>query len=322
MNFKVFSLSIIMLTSFSTHSIPFFSSDQTLHTFEIKPEITGEYQLNEARIAELKKNFASNFIMRDRLSKITYAATAASLAWLAYQWGIFDVFLSSKKSTTVAELPEIVSPEHTFEYLIKLIAYLKSHEASLKQRIEALEAKNDIAQGNIIVRGIKYVGWTGISIIGSIVVHYKWQRFFDYVLATPSFSWFFSHHSILQTIDGLKRNIKVISEHALPAEYSIAYHSQATIPAIESLVRNLEELVAFTEFYLETIDQEIVYNQKMDSVARYLFNASNDFFKNINPVLQNPLANPNGAALADEFKAEVSTWINRCTLFEREFIND
>src|SRR5206468_914651 len=106
-----------------------------------------------------------------------------------------------------------------------------------------------------------------------------------------------------------KRNVKVLTERTIPAEYSMVYHSQATIPALESLVRNLEELIAFTEYYLETLDQTMVYDQKMDSTARYLFNASNDFFKTIAPIIQDPNSSQSGVALIDEFKSDVSAWI-------------
>ncbi len=295
---------------------------EVAHELDIKPQTQGVYQLDEARIAQLKKKFESNFTMRSRLSKLTYIATAGSLAWLAYKWGCFDYFLPAKKATEVSLVPEVTDPAKTFDYLVKLVAYLKTNETALKERIEVLETKNDVQHGNIVVRVIKYVGWSGISIIGSLVVHYKWQRFFDYVLAQPSFSWFFSHHSILQTIEGLKRNVKVLTEHKVPTQYSMIYHAEATVPAIESLVRNLEELIAFTEYYLETLDQTMVYEQKMDSIARYLFNASNDFFKNIAPIIQDPSTAQAPIAVIDDFKADLNAWINRCTLFEREFINE
>lgn len=322
MNIKASFLGLLLLSTCSLQPAAFFSSSETLHELEITPTNPGEYRLDEGRIQILKEKFTSNFVMRNRLSHLTYAVTAGSLAWFAYKWGLFDYFMPGKKKADVIEIPEVTDPSKTFEYLVKLVAYLKTNEAALKERIEALETKADIPQGNIIVRGIKYVGWSGLTIIGSIIVQYKWQKFFDYILATPSFSWFFSHHSILHTIEGLKRSIKVLSETNIPVEYSVAYHSQATIPACESLVRNLEELIAFTEFYLETIDPDIVYGQKMDSTARYLFNASNDFFKKLQPILQNPSTSQAPIAVIDDFKSDLSAWINRCTLFEREFVSE
>jgi hypothetical protein len=89
-------------------------------------------------------------------------------------------------------------------------------------------------------------------------------------------------------------------------------------PVLNSLACNLEELIAFTDYYLGLIDQDFIFQQEMNGVSRYLFNVSNDFFKKMHTLLQDP-AHASSAVLEIElFKSEIATWIDRCVLFEKQ----
>lgn len=298
---------------------------EVTHDMSITRSADGKYQLDESRIEQLKMNYAHNFKMRAHLAKVTYAITAGSMLWLGYKWGAFDWLLSSK-AAAVAPLavpviadPTSASPLQIAEYFKARQTYDQAKDAALNALFAQIE-KNDEKAGNWFINGAKYVGWTGVSIIGGLLVQSKWHSLFSYVLAEPSFKWFLMNHSIVSTIEGFKRSVQALTSPNLPSEFSQEYHTMAIDPALESIVRNIEQYIAFTDFYLDQLDEEMIHKQAMDSVPRYLFNLTNDFLAKIHVVIINPAGQVTAPAIVDEYKADVVTCINRCKVFEKEFV--
>ncbi len=223
-----------------------------------------------------------------------------------------------------ADRPTIADPSDPAQVAI----YLKANELFHREREPLYTKIDDIAKasneekaGNWFVNGAKYVGWTGVTIIGGLLVQSKWHAIFNYVLAEPSFRWFLSNHTIISTIEGFKRSVQAVTSPHLAAGFSQEYHAMAIDPALESIVKNVEQYIAFTDFYLDQLDEEMIHAQAMDSVPRYLFNLTNDFLVKINSAIINPAEHAGASAIVDEFKADMITCINRCKVFEKEFVD-
>ena len=278
-------------------------------------------QVSEIRIAEKKDTIARDFAKRDYLAKATYAVTAGSVLWLGYKWGMFNFLLPDSIAAKDEQnsLPEIKDPSKVLEYLAQLVAHIKEKDAATQKHFTTLDAKNEPA-GHWFINGIKYVGWTGVTIAGSIIIQTQWQHFFEYALATPTFHWFLGRHSIISTIDVLRRNVYKLTDVNQSSEFNTEHRRGEAKVALESLVRNIEELAAFTDYYMEQLDQDLVYKQKMDSISRYLFNITNEFLQKIQPILENPAGNTTAVACVDDYKNDVSAYIKRCQLFEEEFV--
>ena len=133
--------------------------------------------------------------------------------------------------------------------------------------------------------------------------------------------WFFSNHSLSDRVDVLRRSVKAITDFNIPADYSLEYHSRAIAPALQSIAHNVEELIAFMDYYFESIDQELLVKQGLDMQSRYLFNVSNDFFKNIHTALQDQSQNLKAVAIIDDFRSDLITVIKRCQFFEKQFVD-
>lgn len=299
---------------------------EVTHDMSIARSATGAYHLDETRIEKLKMNYARNFQVRAHLAKATYAITAGSLLWIGYKWGAFDWILSSKQEPI--EIPKVAAPTIVDssnpalvpQFLKDVETYLVAHDSTYTKLDAIVKASNEEKAGNWFINGAKYVGWTGITIIGGLLVQSKWHAIFNYVLAEPSFRWFLSNHTIISTVEGLKRNVQALTSPQLTAGFSHDYHALAIDPTLESIVKNIEQYIAFTDFYLDQLDEDIVHAQAMDSVPRYLFNLTNDFLAKINSAIVNTAEHASAAAIVDEFKADMITCINRCKVFEKEFV--
>ena len=300
---------------------------EVTHDMSITRSADGSYHLDESRIQHLKMSYARNFQIRAHLAKVTYAITAGSMLWLGYKWGAFDWILTSKAEpvelpkAVLPALPDTSNPGLVQQYLKDQHTYLAARESTYAPFDEFLKAKNEEKAGNWLINGAKYVGWTGISIIGGLLVQSKWHSIFNYVLAEPSFRWFLSNHSIVSTIEGFKRSVQALTSPHLPMEFSQEYHAMAIDPALESIVKNVEQYIAFTDFYLDQLDEDVIHAQAMDSVPRYLFNLTNDFLGKMHGVILNPAAHTGAPAIIDEYKVDMVTCINRCKLFEKEFVD-
>lgn len=296
------------------------SPTEVTHSFEIVRDAQNPYTLDSRRITLLQDLYEQNFKIRSHLAKATYAVTAGSLIWLGYKWGFFDWMLP-KAHVTISEIPAPVAP--TLDDPTKMLDYLKAQEVYSKvlcTRIAALESvKKDVQWSNWLVDNAKNIGWSGVTIATSLIVQSKWYAFFGYALTEPSFKWFLSHHSIISTIDRLKRSVQALSSTHMPAEFSNEYHMKALVPAVIGLIRNTEQFIAFIEFYLPMLEEDVVKKEAMDGIGRYLFNITNDFLMKIDPILIDPAAHASLIPIIDEYRADVATFINRCKVFEEEF---
>lgn len=283
---------------------------------EAEVAVAAPIQLDEARIDQAKIKMAKDFVFRSYLAKGTSIAGAATAVGLAYRWGLLDgiinLFLPAKQKQ------EMVPSEMANKLLdlIKRVAVLEG-----KIAIEPGVKKDAaISTGNYFINGVKVFGSTTLSIISTLIINAKVQHFYDYAFAKPSFEWFFMHHSVIATIDGVRRHVQVITDLNVPAEYNLEYHNRALNPALQSIARTLEEFIAFLEYYLAKADQDIVHEQAMDTLPRYLFNIGNDFFKKIEEILHGSADQSSAMALVNDFKADMTNAIHRCRGFEREFL--
>lgn len=296
------------------------SPSEVTHSFEIVRDAQNPYTLDTGRIALLQDLYEQNFKIRAHLAKATYAVTAGSLLWLGYKWGCFDWMLP-KSHVTISEMPAPAAP--TLDDPTKMLDYLKAQEVyskTLCARIAALETvKKDVQWSNWLVDNVKNIGWSGVTIATSLIVQSKWYAFFGYALTEPSFKWFLSHHSIISTVDRFKRSVQALSSTHLPIEFSQEYHTKALIPAVVGLIRNTEQFIAFIEFYLPKLEEDVVKKEAMEGIGRYLFNITNDFLIKINPILNDPAAHASLIPMVDEYRADIATFINRCKVFEEEF---
>ena len=200
---------------FDTISFPV-SPAEVSHTFDITRSADEPYTLDIDRIAELQKMYEHNFAIRDRLAKATYIATAGSLVWLGYKWGLFDSLLPGKVTSTASTaiaVPKVKDQDISkiWHYLDAFSGYLELKSASDTAHFEALDAKKEVQNGHWFINGIKNIGWSGVTIAGTLIMNSKWYSFYGYVLAEPSFKWFLSNHSIISTIDRLKRSVQALS---------------------------------------------------------------------------------------------------------------
>ncbi len=267
--------------------------------------------LEESSLAQAKKKISTDFARRDKLAKVSYGVLGAGLLWFAYQWGAFDFLLG--KNETLEKVPEklekaILDAEHKE----KLFALLAALHAQYQKNAEGKNHKII----HWIIEGVKYVGLTGVTMVAGILVQAKWRKFFDYALADATFDWFFSGHSIVSRVDALKYHVSNgIDVSPLVPQATVDYHAQAIEPIVGVILKNIVELDAFCEYYLEKADQDLVFAQKMDGAPRYLFNLTNDFLAKITAALA---ADNRIVALAaiDEFKVDLSAFIRDCQAFE------
>jgi|ERR1700733_315198 len=293
--------------------------------FAMEAQAPKAIQLDESHIQEYKAKIAKDFLLRQYLAKGTKVVGAATAVWIAYKWGLLDGLI--KCVFPGKEKPEIMSKEFMdkFAELAKQVAEIKDRLPANPADKPAIKIENAAAPVgstvNFLMKGIKALGSQTMSIMFWIVINTKIQHFYEYAFAKPSFEWFFAHHSVLATIDGVRRNIQVITDVNVPAEYTIEYHNRALNPALQSIARTLEEFIAFIDYYVDRIDQDIVHEQAMDTVSRYIFNIANDFLKKIDHIMHGSTDQSMALALVNDFKSDITHVIHRCRIFEKEFVD-
>lgn len=293
MNNKHILLSLLLVYSVST-----LCSDITL------------LQLDDAAIAQEKERISGDFKKRDYLAKASYILLAAGGLWFAYKWGVFDKMLGKQEEI----LPGIPKDRSSLSY-----AQLAAIVNELANREEKREAKDLEGKTHWVVEGVKYVGLTGFSMIAGIVVQSKWQKFFNYALATPTFDWFYSSHSMLNRIDSLRYHIaNAFDATGMVPQASLDFHHDAIAPTLDTLYTNLKELIAFSEYYFDSLDADVVAEYNLEGAPRYLYNASNDFFTQLYAAIQ---AKDRAKALVatDAFRAELANYNKDCQAFENNF---
>lgn len=284
------------------------------HTIAILPNAEGFIQLDEIRINAVREKFEQNFKMRHYLSYGSFAINGALLALGLHQLGVLNLVWPVKEVVPLAP-SKTVSPA---EFVSKTV--FDYHLKEVNQKIGELQKKLELQQKTTRLGWI----WNGTKSLGSYAVIglflLKAQQIKNYIEAQPSFARF-DRHGLTDRVIILRETIKALTDLSTPfVEDGIAYHKDAIRPMVESIVRNLEELIAFMDYYFATLDQEMVHKQSMDTIARYLFNTGNDFLMKINSALQNNEYTPEMVAYTDELKNELIMIYNRCILFEKEFV--
>lgn len=314
MNNKFFSICLLVLlqTSFFTIEAanPSFLEKMISFPLEVSldsdPEINenGVIQLSESRIELLQQKFKRNFAIRHTLSYGSFALYMTLSGIGLYQIGLLNFVFPAK-------IPSLEGFKD-----------IGSEVAHLQQRVEQLEAafalQPKATRVGWVWGGVKYFG----SLVISAVAIAKIMQLKSYIEASPSFIWFFSKHSILDRIEILRRNVKAITDFNMPANYSLDYNTRAITPSLIKIAQNLEEFIAFTDYYFESIDQELLIKHGMDGQARYVFNISNDFFIKMHAALQNGHPATDTVAVIDDFKNDVSTCIKRCQFFGKDVLGE
>ena len=187
------------------------------------------YNLDDAAVTAQKVSIAKDFTRRNYMAKASYTMLAAGSLWFAYKWGLFDSLLGKKESAlpTLPVLPEAtpVLPANVDALnhdqllpMVKVLAerakdqhdvnkILVEYAQDQSKKIASLETKHLEGKAHWFIEGVKYVGLTGFSMIAGIVVQSKWQKFYNYALAEPTFDWFYGSHSMLNRIDSLRYHV-------------------------------------------------------------------------------------------------------------------
>lgn len=290
MNRKNLVLSLLLVYSFSTFSagIPLICID-------------------DAAITQEKVRITKDFAKRDYLAKASYLALAGGTVYFAYKWGFFDYFSEKKPD---AQLPAVLGENDNIRPIVA--ALLKKHHEN---------ESNITDKVNWFIKGAKYVGASGFSLLAGIVVQSRWQKFFDYALATPTFDWFYGSHSMLNRIDSLRYHIAhSIDITGAAPQATLDFHYDAIAPCLDTLQKNIKELIAFSEYYFDQIDSQLVEQYNLESAPRYLFNAANDYFVALKDALD-AQDRTKALALTDAFRAELTNYNKDCQSFENTAFN-
>lgn len=334
MNNKVYFLLLCLVSNCS----PVFAEQSsslvsTIVTYP--PEVTlegdiiaapeGFLQLDQDRINTLHTKYEKNFKLRSYLRYGSRAIQFGLVGVGLYNLGLFDFLIpnlsgtnhSIKDISLLKTQMELISNNQ--ERMIKLLGETAGQSTEEIKKIITAAASNQSMFDRLswIWGGVKSISqWVTISLCFA-----KAAQFHSYVEADPTFVWFFSNHSMSDRVDVLRRSVKAITDFNIPADYSLEYHNRAIEPALQSIAHNVEELIAFMDYYFESIDQELLFKQGMDLQSRYLFNVSNDFFKNIHAALQDHSQNQQAVAIIDDFRSDLITVIKRCQFFEKQFVD-
>lgn len=288
-------------------------------------------KLEDEMIAQERARITSDFTKRDYLAKASYVALAAGTLWFAYKWGMFDYFKTNKPAevSPPLEVPQPVPVEHiNFGNVLAMVASLYDHSIKQAKKIieqgkehEIMKQKNLEGKMHWFIEGVKYVGITGFSMLAGIVVQSKWQKLFNYALAEPTFDWFYGCHSMLNRIDSLRYHLaNGMDITGATPQATLDFHYDAIAPTLNTLQKNLLELIAFSEYYFDKQDQELVAQYKLDGAPRYLFNTANDFFASLKNAIDTH-DRAKSLALTDAFRAELANYNKDCQSFENTVLS-
>lgn len=281
-----------------------------------KPDAYGMLQLDEARIETLYKKYDSNFKKRGYLKYGALVLQAGVIGLTLYNIGLLDSFLPSTMN-----LPFHINfgKKNSIDNQLQEFAKWKTEMSAWKEEI--IKKFPELAKNMPASTSRFGWMWGGIKSLSSYLALSlfitKVAQINNYVEVEPTFAWFFSKHSISDRIEVLKRSVKALSDFNMPAIYSVEYHTKSIVPALQSLARNVEEFVAFMNYYFGRLDQNLVIKNGMESQSRYIYQMSNDFLKKMHDSL-NSQPGLVTLALVDEYKADMVTCIKKCQFFERD----
>ena len=335
MNNKVYFILFCLVSNYSpviaaqspslVNTIITFPPEVTLED-NITVNFEGFLQLDQERIDALHTKYEKNFKLRSYLRYGSRAIQFGLVGVGLYNLGLFDFLIPNLSATnhSIKDISllkvEIAALKNSQKEMIDLLGKTaKKTPAEIETIINLALAdkKSTFDKLSWIWGGVKSISqWVTISLCFA-----KAAQLHSYVEADATFMWFFSNHSLSDRVDVLRRSVKAITDFNIPADYSLEYHSRAIAPALQSIAHNVEELIAFMDYYFESIDQELLVKQGLDMQSRYLFNVSNDFFKNIHTALQDQSQNLKAVAIIDDFRSDLITVIKRCQFFEKQFVD-
>ena len=302
-----------MITSFFA-----FPEDVYLDT-PIKSDSNGLIQLDENRIHELRDKIKHNFMRRSQLTLGSSALGLAGFMIGLHQFGALNL-LNPIKDKVASLSGSAAQAAKNFVTREEMLAYVKQREDLLRGELDLVPKA---AWKDWLWDSTKKVS----SLFTLTIIYAKIMHMKNYIDAKPTMDYFSKKYmlgqfNLIDRVDVLRKTVAAAVQPADGDIYSSDYHRRAVTPMLQSLATNLEKLVAFTEYYFASHDQEIVRKEAMEDHARRLFNVSNTFFAKMHEQLQKPSFDPDIVAIVEEFKGELTMSVKRCVFFERTVQED
>ena len=317
MNLRYLVLYFLLVPAIISSNIPSTHNSTIISNLRLEQQInsTELIQLDQKRIDAHYKKYEHNFKMRGYLKFSSYAAYAGMIGIVLYHTGILHSFLP-QNFLHALRIPD--ANEARFVALEKAQQELLRWQQEVIRQLPAV-SKIEVSQARA---GIEWL-WGGVKSIGNTALISamlaKLMQYNSYVETKPSFKWFFTNHSITDRLEVFKHDYNKLPRNTLTT--SPFYPAVTLIPQLQAISINIEEFVAFMDYYFDQFDQDFIIKKGMHTQSRYVYNLSNDFFKKIHDNLneQNSLK---VTAIIDEFKNDLVDCIKKSQFFEKDISSD
>lgn len=270
----------------------------------LSPDEMGLIQLDEHRIHELRERIKYNFMRRNQLSYGSSALAAGVFAIGLYQFGVFNLLMPAPKI-------EPANPEN-------IASRLKFLEETVKRLVEKENIQQRVSRFDWLLNSAKSL----TSFFTLAVASTKMMQIKNYIEAKPTIAYFLSRYNLLERVEVLRKTVASAVQPLDDEIHSLDYHRRAILPMLQSIAIHLEKFVAYTDYYFESQDKELVQKQKMEDQSRRLYNLSNSFLKKMHEKLSMTSLPADILATVEEFKSDLALSIKRCTFFEKEFVQE
>ncbi len=268
----------------------------------LSPDEMGLIQLDEHRIHELRERIKYNFMRRNQLSYGSSALAAGVFAIGLYQFGVFNLLMPAPKI-------EPANPEN-------IASRLKFLEETVKRLVEKENIQQRVSRFDWLLNSAKSL----TSFFTLAVASTKMMQIKNYIEAKPTIAYFLSRYNLLERVEVLRKTVASAVQPLDDEIHSLDYHRRAILPMLQSIAIHLEKFVAYTDYYFESQDKELVQKQKMEDQSRRLYNLSNSFLRKMHEKLSMTRLPADILATVEEFKSDLALSIKRCTFFEKEFV--
>lgn len=328
MNIKNFLLIIFLL---NTYGVTILSSESTKKAslleqiINFPPEVSlsqdplintnGLISLDYQRILTLEQKYRLNFKLRSYLKYVSRASIGAAVL---YQLGFLDSFFAKNYALDADS-----------SYFANQIMLLREEVGRLQQSLLAIppiqgpviQQPQNLYQKQTALQWIfgnlkSITSWVTFSILLAKVAQLS-----SYVDTTPTFNWFFSTHMIIDSLDALKYSVSKLKSSVVHDDIILNYHIQNIHPVLQLMVKNLEEFIAFMDYYFTTVvnNKELVRTRGMEAQSRYVFITSNNFFSELSQALSKK-SYAQALVLIDEYKIDMYNCIRLCQFFEKDVL--
>lgn len=239
---------------------------------------------------------------RNQLSYGSSALAAGVFAIGLYQFGVFNLLMPAPKI-------EPANPEN-------IASRLKFLEETVKRLVEKENIQQRVSRFDWLLNSAKSL----TSFFTLAVASTKMMQIKNYIEAKPTIAYFLSRYNLLERVEVLRKTVASAVQPLDDEIHSLDYHRRAILPMLQSIAIHLEKFVAYTDYYFESQDKELVQKQKMEDQSRRLYNLSNSFLRKMHEKLSMTRLPADILATVEEFKSDLALSIKRCTFFEKEFV--